>query len=147
MENDFVPYDRALRLKELGFDEPCFAVFELIVVGDTIPKFRYNWESEDKWFNHNKDKSEYKDHDWYWSAPLYQQAFRWFREKYNLIFQINYLFNGNYQVVIHKNTHEYMNLIQSHPHSCVDEVPDNYSYEEAELACLDKLIEIFNNDN
>jgi hypothetical protein len=27
MEKDFVPYEEALALKELGFDEPCFAVY------------------------------------------------------------------------------------------------------------------------
>ena len=25
MKNEFLPYDRALKLKELGFDEPCIA--------------------------------------------------------------------------------------------------------------------------
>jgi hypothetical protein len=35
-----------------------------------------------------------------------------------------------------------MKLIQGLEHACVDEIPDNYSYEEAELACLEKLIEI-----
>ncbi len=27
MEKDFIPYEEALALKELGFDEPCFAVY------------------------------------------------------------------------------------------------------------------------
>lgn len=27
MEKDFVPYDRALRMKALGFDEPCFSFY------------------------------------------------------------------------------------------------------------------------
>ena len=127
MEKEFVPYDRALILKALGFDEPCLGVFELIVVGDTIPKFRYNWESEDRWFNHNKEKNKFKDHDWYWSAPLYQQAFKWFREKcnthYNLFAGANkwsYVIAGD----LGTDTEEGFN-----------------SHEEAQLACLDKLIE------
>jgi hypothetical protein len=27
MEKEFIPYEQALALKELGFDEPCFAWF------------------------------------------------------------------------------------------------------------------------
>jgi hypothetical protein len=129
MEKEFVPYDIALRLKNLGFDEPCFGLYNL-------PEQNLGADLK---FGGNSNKYNSK---WKFSAPTFSQAFRWFREKYNLIFQINYLFNGNYQVIIHKNTHEYMNLIQSHPHSCVDEVPDNYSYEDAELSCIGKLLEI-----
>jgi hypothetical protein len=125
MKNEFVPYDIALAMKELGFNEPCLGVFELIVVGDTIPKFRYNWESEDRWFNHNKEKNKFKDHDWYWSAPLYQQAFRWFREKHDLkhiIFPVGEI---------------YMSTIDLHSWTAKHD-----TYEEAQDACLRKLIEI-----
>jgi hypothetical protein len=65
-------------------------------------------------------------------APLFSQAFRWFREKYDL------------HHVIHHFTHkkgtdeEYLGE--------VGKADDTFSscktYEEAELACLDKLIEI-----
>ena len=63
------------------------------------------------------------------------------------MFQIFYLRNGNYAVLIHRTTPEYMDLIdQVNPSSgCVDEVVDCYSYEEAELECLKKLIEIVKN--
>ena len=27
MQKEFIPYEQALALKELGFDEPCFAVY------------------------------------------------------------------------------------------------------------------------
>jgi hypothetical protein len=30
MEKDFIPYEEALALKELGFDEPCFCNWEEI---------------------------------------------------------------------------------------------------------------------
>ncbi|MBU3748213.1 MAG: hypothetical protein FGM36_13095, partial [Burkholderiaceae bacterium] len=29
------------------------------------------------------------DHEWCLPAPLYQQAFRWFRDKHNIVFYIN----------------------------------------------------------
>ena len=143
MKKEFVPYDRALRLKALGFDEPCFAVFELIVVGNTIPKFRYNWESEDKLFNHNKDKSKYKDHDWYWSAPTFSQAFRWFREKHGIG---GYVRRGSNKMHEHLKEngfsvadYEWRINKTDGTHTSGHGMKD--TYEEAELACLDKLIE------
>ena len=126
MEKEFVPYVLALELKELGFDEECLAW--------TIPNEPNFIISPCEKYGERFDKMV--------QIPTFSQTFRWFREKYNLIFQINYLLNGNYQVVIHKNTHEYMELIQDLNSACVDEIPDNYSYEEAELECLKKLIEI-----
>jgi hypothetical protein len=136
MKNEFVPYDIALAMKELGFNEPCLGVFELIVVGDTIPKFRYNWESEDRWFNHNKEKNKFKDHDWYWSAPLYQQVFRWFREKYGL----HPIIDSKW-----KNLKWEYDIISLEKYESICSNVDRYNFEtpeEAQDACLRKLIEI-----
>lgn len=135
MEKDFVPYDRAFRMKALGFDEPCFGVFELIIVGDTIPKFRYNFNSEGKWFNHNKVKDEYNNHDWYWSAPTFSQAFIWFDE--------NTEWSGF--IVPSKKEGFFDWWIQNYtdPNYLTVESDECYvSRKEAELACLDKLLEI-----
>jgi len=140
-QKEFTPYTEALALKELGFDEPCFGYYQKSsVIGDnTILPIIF------------RDKaSNFNDYEYsklgvpFYSAPTYSQAFRWFREKHNLMFQIFYLRNGNYAVLIHRTTSEYMDLVdQIKPSSgCVDEVVDCYSYEEAELACLIKLIEI-----
>ena len=95
MEKEFVPYEQALELKELGFDEECFGFY--IETGQWTPA---SYSREGTVYPRNSDLLP----DWV-TALTFSQAFRWFREKYNLIFQINYLFNGNYQVVIHKNTH------------------------------------------
>jgi len=123
MEKEFIPYQQALDLKELGFD------------GTNCMRF-YNAElSLENTFLYSGNVG----------APLYQQAFRWFREKYNLEYQIIKSTNGNYSAVIHLNTQEYLNKISTLPNACVDEVVDCYSYEEAELACLNKLIEIVKN--
>ena len=134
MEKEFVPYEQALELKELGFDEPCFGFYrsseDILPTTELITRI-----SSIKNLNNRGMRVEVL-------TPTFSQSFKFLREKYNLIFQINYLFNGNYQVVIHKNTHEYMVLIQDLKAACVYEIPDNYSYEEAELACLNKLIEI-----
>jgi hypothetical protein len=106
MEKEFIPYEQALALKELGFDEPCFGYYkyeELLIQG----------------------QSKNSDHGFSISAPLYQQAFRWFREKYG--FNIS-LTNDGYIALDMKKSQSY-----------IDEAD---SYEEAELECLKKLIEI-----
>ena len=69
MEKEFIPYEQALVLKELGFDEPCFAWF--ILEGDGAKSTLV------------LEKCPKQDIG-LCLAPLYQQAFRWFREKYNL---------------------------------------------------------------
>jgi hypothetical protein len=60
MNKEFIPYEQALALKELGFDEPCFGYFY----------------TEDKFFE-TKIKNSELEEDCSISAPLYQQCFRW----------------------------------------------------------------------
>lgn len=117
MNKEFIPYKQALELKELGFDEECLAVY-------------FNPTQElyfDKYINEfNEDVRTY--------APLYQQAFRWFREKHNLPSNLELLDIG-WDYVIYLNVTEEVDF---------NEGPWN-TYEEAELACLKKLIEIVKN--
>ena len=124
MNKEFISYEEALELKELGYDEPCIAFYELDnkqvqVVG---VEQRYN----------NPELLRMKD----FCAPLYQQAFRWFREKHGLYYIIQGIGGGiNYDFSINK--------------ARVVSTALNYipypTYEEAELACLKKLIEIVKN--
>ena len=140
MEKEFIPYEQALALKELGFDEPCMMNH---YGNDRLHVGRLYLPSS---FGKGKNSEMHDDSLRYGdiTAILYQQAFRWFREKHNLMFQIFYLRNGNHAVIIHKTTPEYMDLVDQLRLSsgCVAEVPDCYSYEEAEFECLKKLIEI-----
>ncbi len=94
MNNLFVPYKTAKLLKEKGFTEMCLGCYNLIKKGDKIPIFRYNYTEETMWFNHNsKDVSKtngYKNGiDFLWSAPSYQQATDWLREKHGLWVSVN----------------------------------------------------------
>ena len=105
MKEEFVPYDLALAMKELGFDEPCFGCYR-----------------EDKMFLFGRTS----DNTSTWTlAPTFSQAFRWFREKYNIHIRIEK----------YDETKWWANW-----GSWTSEVYD--SYEEAETACLTKLIEI-----
>ena len=123
MEREFIPYEQALALKELGFGEKCLGYF--------FENKLYTEESGDvvKYF-----KSDL-------TAPLYQQAFRWFREKYSLEGYINlsdskegdYFYYFNYI-----NT----NNIPNRREHCDFFIGNYKTYEQAELECLKKLIEI-----
>ena len=117
MQKEFVEYELALRLKALGFDEPCLAIHSNANPKTglyTLNKYRLKLIKQGS----QKDKGV--------KAPLFQQAFKWFRENHNLnpsimyngIGQWDYDLNGDWS----------------------GRVWD--SYEEAELTCLGKLIEI-----
>ena len=119
MGKEFIPYEQALALKELGFDEPCFATYhkELHAI---IPIYAIYT---------NQDVIK---------APLYQQAFRWFREKYDLFGCID----------LHTSIpiHWYIRIDDIIKNDYVYHSEDNdlkfKTYEEAELECLKRLIEI-----
>jgi len=122
MNKEFIPYEEALALKELGFDEPCIAFYEpnnekVMIVG--VPQ-KYN----------NPTLLRLKD----FCAPTYSQAFRWFREKYDLFGVVE---GKGYD---HKKYYIYSINGKWHPSQ-----PGFDNYEEAELACLKKLIEITKN--
>ena len=125
MLKEFIPYEQALELKELGFDEPCMAFYEpnnkeVMVVGE--PQ-RYN------------DPSLLRLKDF--CAPLYQQAFRWFRDKYNLLADITIDANKRSNIDCWMYDVVYLDK-NSYSHS-----KETYNtYEEAELTCLKKLIEL-----
>ena len=125
-DKEFVPYEQALELKELGFDEPCLA--HLIGFGDgTIENGKYVINYQQVFYPNDFIESDDKAEELglhpfgICGVPLYQQAFRWFREKYNL--------KDKYGVFPH---HTIM----------LNYIIGGGKEEEAELACLIKLIEI-----
>ena len=77
MEKEFVPYELAVKLKELGFDEPCFGHFGSITEPEELqifPNTESCLEPEDM-INSNLD------YGLSCTAPTFSQAFRWFRDK------------------------------------------------------------------
>jgi hypothetical protein len=119
MNKEFVPYNLALRLGSLGFDEPCFAYLDC-----------------DRNFIFNETKTNFLDCEI--KIPPFSQAFRWF--DYSTEW-------GGF-------------IVPSREEGCFDWWIQNYTdhqlsiesdewyrgREEAELECLEKLIEIVENN-
>ena len=129
MDKEFVKYETALALKELGFDEPCLTYYNYDKRIERSDDWAYGCTLIDK-----RDRNQCL-------APLYQQAFRWFREKYGL-----------YSAIVPKKSwpDNFVSGIEWYVEICggngIEIGPDGtYSYKEAESACLDKLIEIIKN--
>ena len=128
MNKEFIPYEQALALKELGFDEQCLALYDLD--GKITIEF-VNWK------NAKNRKSNYLI-----ATPLYQQAFRWFREKYNIECYVNCYWN---EVDSSKRDY-YANY--NYGSDIFYSINIGFkNYKEAELECLKKLIEIVKNEN
>lgn len=106
MTNEFISYDQAKALKELGFDENEHFVYV----------------------------QQGKSNTYTFDAPLWQQAFRFFREKYSLDGSVSKDHKGDFYFIIYEDW-----FICK---SSEDYFP---TYEEAQSACLDRLIEIVKN--
>ena len=76
METQFVPYDLALKLKELGFDELCFGWWSYIN-GNTASFYSYNCNNTDLVHLNTFPKN--------CTAPLWQQAFDWLFKEFSYI--------------------------------------------------------------
>jgi hypothetical protein len=124
MNKEFVPYAEALGLKKLGFDEPCNTCYDKLEMVASYGASVFDYKN-------------YNTSGYMVSRPTFSQAFRWFREKHNLRCQINYI--GG---LINKTTWWDISVI-GHYNTDPKEWEMKYQpYEEAELACLKKLIEI-----
>ena len=138
MKKQFVTYEIALKLKELGFNEPCFSAYtesgNLMDIGD--------YSNDDK-------IGELEGHSHYISctAPLYQQVTDWFREKHNIHIEIELTDNTmqfyyQYCIVDSKNR-------EHHDEDMIDQATRIYNYnerfntyEEAREQAILKVIEL-----
>ena len=126
MNKEFTTYTQALALKELGFDEPCFGSY---VRGN---------EYKD-WTLYFKGGTFFaKDYPEFITVPLYQQAFRWFREKHQIEAIVSCIYSKTLDISYEERRY--------HCYIVRDGITTKgakfKTYEEAESACLNKLIEI-----
>lgn len=126
MTQEFVPYEQALELKQLGFEENCFGAY------DTQKQFKHcahyvGWSNKSLEILRQATTSTV-----HVLAPLYQQAFKWFRDKHKLFASIEYSTTTQKDFVITINK------------KAINDARDEeyQTYEEAELACLKQLIKL-----
>ena len=136
MEREFIPYEQALALKELGFDEPCIQQYSY----DGAIMFCVNDWGQPR-LKTNKQSYSDSGGDCI-SAPTFSQAFRWFRKKYDLHPSFTRYKSSSINREPTIFTHLYEIQIIDENADKIFHVGDFNSLEEAELECLKKLIEI-----
>ena len=120
MEKEFILYEHALALKELGFNERCIGRYCIVTeweepTGEILLQF-IDCELSEKTLV---------------KAPLKQQIFRFFREKYELIASIRY------------NMFPDMGGKQYYFEYGYRTSGERYlTYEQAENACINELLEL-----
>ena len=129
MEKEFVSFEIALALKELGFEEPCFGFYDLSY------KCRLAFTSDQNFYEQQKC-----------SAPTFSQTFRFFREQLLLDSCIipYWFIDGEYKVKKYTYSIEPSNRFDEYFYCDSDEYD---TYKDAELECLVKLIEIAKEQN
>jgi glycogen synthase len=117
LDKEFMPYQESLELKELDFNEPCLAQW------DEMELYPLQQGGESAYFETNKNSRL----SFNTMAPTFSQCFRWFREKCKL--------SGI-------TSHCSFEIWDLKTEECIVEVYPISSFDEAQLACLKKLIEI-----
>ena len=115
IDREFIPYPEALGLKQLGFQERCFGHY-----WENLFYFKTT-------FNHPSTMPNSPESC---LAPTYSQAFRWFREKHYVDSYIGFKKDTDKEFSFY---YYQINWTKGFGFE---------TYEEAELACLKKLIEI-----
>lgn len=154
MKKEFVTYEIALKLKELGFDEPCFGYYTIMKnwMISTDPKYNTdphfigpNWCTEDMKMRFMYVVNSFGDRDstvknseftkaiHNIAVPLWQQCIDWFREKHNMYIEITY--EGGLQ----KDTSLYSFQIWSNQTS---DKSDKMNYYKAREQAILKAIEL-----
>ena len=135
IENEFIPYEQALALKELGFDKKCF-------------KGWYNQKDIESTVSNPVDFNNKNDSENFVSQPTFSQCFRWFREKYNLRGFIGFRPNvKQFDCHIYDMSLSGKEYVEQRTMEEFNKDPKVGTYEEAELECLVKLIDIIKKQN
>jgi hypothetical protein len=125
MKKEFIPHELALKLKQLGFNEPCFGYY----LEDG------NWAPASYTYDGTKYPSNSDLLPMWASSPTWKSAFGWFREKHGAVCEIIRKEDRNHS--------EFIGWIYiDNKKIDVTSYWASKKYEEAELACLQKLIEI-----
>jgi len=125
IDSEFVPHAESLLLKEIRFNAPCMTVYS--EEGHKSPLRQF--------FVHNSNVPSYA------TGPTYRQAFKWFRDKYKIIVVIDF-YNDGEEFEDTKFMFKICDYVDFKTHDTFLSNTSYKTYEETELACLKKLIEI-----
>ena len=127
MEKEFVTYEQALALQELGIyiQPPVYCCYQKTPILFILPNAMITFDI---------------------IAPLKSQVFRWFREKYDYDISIRGAsFRANWAIgiplLINNDSNDGHPLVINWEYIICDRI-GVLTYEEAENDCIDKLIEI-----
>lgn len=125
IEHLFVPYEESLELKELGFDDSCLYHWHKSCKTHPFTNEVFNPNCRPRTNSGIKDIG---DENHVWSAPIFSQAFKWFRDEHNLRYKFEPSRENTVDIFIWTDIGwEYFK---------------NANEEKAELVCLRKLIQI-----
>jgi len=123
MEKEFIPYELAITLNEIGFDEPCFGYYLTNLLTNKVKLFI-------------DDRKGFSSFEKTTPAPIFSQVFRFFRDTYNI--------SGEIGINVMEDDEYCYEVGDVKTRTCIDE--DSFStHKQAELQCLKKLIEIVKN--
>lgn len=118
LQEQFVPYNIAVKLKELGFNERCFDTYD---------------DTKNTGFSSKRDRTP---------KILWQQAFDWFRENYNHSGEVYHYYSGDFG-----KWHFDIEPLKLDGERYTTPVKEGYeNYQKARQACLEKLIKIVDNE-
>ena len=136
MIKEIVPYEESVALSQIGFVQSCWCAYHDLTWPSKEDKHKLETV-------HNLTSYMESHAHQYINpvlAPTFSQAFRWFREEYKLKYCIIPLvceqgYSDLYESRIHQEKHS------------ISRIGNYKTYEEAELECLRKLIEIVKEGN
>jgi hypothetical protein len=126
IEDLFVPYLLAVKLKELGFNEACLGIFNGNFKLYTDTKLEHLTSQEKVQYIFGNDKITVI------LAPTFEQVFDWFFTKHSLYSSIAWTVNG------------FDYYIKREPSRIINESHFSSTHRDAQIACINKLIELVN---
>jgi hypothetical protein len=140
LKEQFIPCSLAFALKEVGFDEECFSAYR-------------NYDGEESLIALNKwgNSKDFSLDEFQCAAPLFRQAFEWFREK-GYFGSCHQSYRDEETCVI-EGYYAAIFWITKENKSWSIAIPKDYgmledpnelfkTFREAEIACVERLIEL-----
>ena len=122
MNEDFVTYELAVKLKEKGFDEPCYGYYHCNGGNDSFELCG----NGDRDFQNSKNRYRV-------AAPTISQVLKWLREEKKIYLELVIVVDAEYMCDIYK--------IDARPIECLGSTEYYKTYEAAALAGIEYVID------